>query len=1069
MALVEQLHYTTADVYVPRTTLYASQLNSVMAKVQAELEVRDGWTRGWLAVPTMNGAGSTLTVETTGDGLIIVGQRWEGSDTLSFAGAAANTYIVQVKTDGTLYKAAAAHADYLTVGTTVWNGAAFGTITVTATVGPILTGVGDVSGPGASVDGELAAFSGVGGDTLVGTGIDKTAAAAALALAHAQAHSTGDHTDLAEDSASHSGLDYGYKAGKIRVGVGYVEVAASTVTLADDDTNYVECSDAGVVSANTTSFTAGSIPMAIVVTASGEIDTVTEQRAWLALDASYDDVVHSTGAESIDGVKTFTSSPIIPEPDGADPTEAANVGYVQSVATGLAWQEPVLAMDLTAPPGGESGGERYVVAAVASGAWAGQETKVAEYNGATWDFYAPEAGWTVLNLDTAPLQQFTWNALTSTWVQSGGAADAYTGSDGVKLTLLDFSLDLSDTNPALEIADGGVRVKVDDSSIERVAGGVQVKALGVTNAMLAGSIANDKLAIINTAGKVSGEALTSLTGVPAGAGVLPSANLGSGGSGAGAKALFDDGTFKVPSASLPTTTCVDIDILSYSTSTVAWGSQPAADTEFRGDTYSRFTFDASTASQYRLLSYQMATGAAGACLNLQYSDDGGSTWYDADAAEAGALPLDTGTGTQDGAWADLVAGAQADRLWRIIGYTGGSSAGNPSWRMLRVQFKVPGGSGGSYIEGTLVTTVGSPGSDSNVPSEQAVREAIEAIPATEANAAPNLIDNSEFAIDQRGAGVNRTSTDDTYGLDRWYTLCEGNATIERIASGLNTSSYAARLTTPALNRYGGLAQVMESVKSVPYRGRTMQLQARVRCASAVTVRWAILEWTSTADSVTSGVVEDWTDATIGAGNFFLTTNITVAATGNQEVLADTWTALSGSGAISTSCNNQIVMIWSDYADSNATLDITEVDFFAGSATRTWSPKDPGADQTECQRHCYAPPTDANTRPNAVQQGTNLIRGALFVFPVTMRIVPAVSSNISAWGAPSPTTTQAAAYNARAGANLTIVGALTIGYYQIDRSQFNLGFGAGTSFSGHAGDWLYIYLGPDVKIICTADL
>lgn len=87
----------------------------------------------------------------------------------------------------------------------------------------------------------------------------------------------------------------------------------------------------------------------------------------------------------------------------------------------------------------------------------------------------------------------------------------------------------------------------------------------------------------------------------------------------------------------------------------------------------------------------------------------------------------------------------------------------------------------------------------------------------------------------------------------------------------------------------------------------------------------------------------------------------------------------------------------------------------------------------------------------------------------MRGVPDINSNISAWGTPNPTTTQAAGFSAVTGTNITITGALTISYLQIDQSQFNLGFGAGTSFSGNAGEWIYIYLGPDVKIICSADL
>lgn len=68
-------------------------------------------------------------------------------------------------------------------------------------------------------------------------------------------------------------------------------------------------------------------------------------------------------------------------------------------------------------------------------------------------------------------------------------------------------VDVSDTNPCLEISDGGVRAKVDDSSIERASGGLQVKAVGVTNAMLAGSIEDSKLNQITTASKVSIAAL----------------------------------------------------------------------------------------------------------------------------------------------------------------------------------------------------------------------------------------------------------------------------------------------------------------------------------------------------------------------------------------------------------------------------------------------------------------------------------------------------------------------------------------------------------------------------------
>lgn len=76
-----------------------------------------------------------------------------------------------------------------------------------------------------------------------------------------------------------SGITVAYSAGRIRVGDGApVDVAASTLVLTDDDTNYVECSAAGVVSANVVGFTDDTLPLATVVCASADISSVTDDR-----------------------------------------------------------------------------------------------------------------------------------------------------------------------------------------------------------------------------------------------------------------------------------------------------------------------------------------------------------------------------------------------------------------------------------------------------------------------------------------------------------------------------------------------------------------------------------------------------------------------------------------------------------------------------------------------------------------------------------------------------------------------------------------------------------------------
>jgi hypothetical protein len=49
--------------------------------------------------------------------------------------------------------------------------------------------------------------------------------------------------------------------------------------------------------------------------------------------------------------------------------------------------------DVTAPPGSPAEGDRYIVAAGASGAWAGRDLDIAAWQGGAWNFYEPTEGW----------------------------------------------------------------------------------------------------------------------------------------------------------------------------------------------------------------------------------------------------------------------------------------------------------------------------------------------------------------------------------------------------------------------------------------------------------------------------------------------------------------------------------------------------------------------------------------------------------------------------------------------------------------------------------------------------
>jgi len=71
-------------------------------------------------------------------------------------------------------------------------------------------------------------------------------------------------------------------SGYLVTGDGVVTYAGDTgVSMADDSTNYVELTLDGTLTSNTTGWTTGYVPIAIVTTASGDITVLTDARGWL--------------------------------------------------------------------------------------------------------------------------------------------------------------------------------------------------------------------------------------------------------------------------------------------------------------------------------------------------------------------------------------------------------------------------------------------------------------------------------------------------------------------------------------------------------------------------------------------------------------------------------------------------------------------------------------------------------------------------------------------------------------------------------------------------------------------
>jgi hypothetical protein len=90
-------------------------------------------------------------------------------------------------------------------------------------------------------------------------------------------------------------------------------------------------------------------------------------------------------------------------------------------------QDSVKDKDLAAPPTTPATGDRYIVAASATGAWATHTGHVAEWNGSAWVFYTPQEGWNLWIDDEDKL--YAWNS--TAWVRSGGALQTVTAGSGL--------------------------------------------------------------------------------------------------------------------------------------------------------------------------------------------------------------------------------------------------------------------------------------------------------------------------------------------------------------------------------------------------------------------------------------------------------------------------------------------------------------------------------------------------------------------------------------------------------------------------------------------------------------
>lgn len=191
------------------------------------------------------------------------------------------------------------------------------------------------------------------------------------------------------------------------------------------------------------------------------------------------------GTRDFGGVVSYASHPTF----NSD-TQLVDKKYVDDVAATLEWQDSVVTASVLDPSAlTPSTGDRYLINGTGAGAWTGQDNNIAEWNGSAWIYTAPTTGMRVGADDEPNVAFYLYGG--STWEAKN--VESTTASNGLVKAGYDIQIDPSSAGAALGFAAGVYDVNVDDSSIEVSSDALQVKAGGITNAMLAGLITDDKL------------------------------------------------------------------------------------------------------------------------------------------------------------------------------------------------------------------------------------------------------------------------------------------------------------------------------------------------------------------------------------------------------------------------------------------------------------------------------------------------------------------------------------------------------------------------------------------------
>jgi len=268
----------------------------------------------------------------------------------------------------------------------------------------------------------------------------------------------------------------------------------------------------------------------------------------------------------------------------------------------------------------------------------------------------------------------------------------------------------------------------------------------------------------------------------------------------------------------------------------------------------------------------------------------------------------------------------------------------------------------------------------------------------------NLLDNPDFRIAQRGTAFTSATapanSDDTYLLDRWVLLSDGNDIVDvnqKTDGVLGPYSYLEADVENTAKKFGFL-QIIEqkNLGAISDESQVVSLSFKAKVSDAAkldNIKAVVLAWSSTADSVTSDVVSAWNVADTTPT---WATNWTAENTpANLSVTTSEDTYRIENIAIDTSgVNNLAVFIWSDAVADNdtagTTLHLTDVKLEIGSVATPQRARHDIEEFLRCLKYCWQinKASSAGFITGFNPTATNA-RYPL-QFPVTMRAAPSLT-------------------------------------------------------------------------------